>query len=53
MNDCGFDVKKWFDLKIRLVNFLKHKCHILTHDINAHRRIVSDFGLHKLIVMLL
>ena len=53
MKDCEFDNKEWFDKKKYDLLSFKQKCHILTHDINTYLEIIGDFGLHKLIFVLL
>ena len=52
MIDCEYDKKMIWFKKYGLL-FFKQKCHILTHYINIQRRIIGDFGLHKLIFVLL
>ena len=43
----GDSIKK-YDLLI----VFKQKCHVLTHDVNTKTKIIEDFGLHKLILVL-
>jgi len=33
--------------------FFKQKCHIFIHNINSQREVIGDFGLHRLIFVLL
>ena len=52
INDCEFDNKKCL-IKKRDLLFFKQKCHILTHNIRTQMKSIIEFGLHKLIFVLL
>ena len=38
---------------MRLVKFFKQKCHIMTYRMKTQKKNIGDFGLHKLIFVLL